>query len=543
MITSSKPDHYRQRFAQLKQRFVANLGVKAHRLVAQANQASKGELSQLSVLIADSHQLAGSCGTFSYHRLGDQARQIEQLALALATPESCDTAQWERLLEATQQFQQQVYQLERDNDQANIVPKSISTANHQIWLLLDNQALQDDLSSQLGAFDYTIRLFNTFEVCLDAFTQSTPALFYCAASLGSGHDSVFSHTELLKVLQDKDIPWMLYSDSDDFELRIQAARYHAKAFYVSPLNVPAMLGRISELMNQYSGEPGRVCIMDDDRLLAEHYALTLQAAGVDCMVLTEPRTIIQDILHFQPELVLMDLHMPDYSGPELAGVIRQHDALKSLPIVYLSAEQDQAQQLKAMAFGADDFLTKPISDWQLVKAVQVRLTRSRELRNLIEKDSLTGLMKHSAIKETAQLEFERAKRGGKNVSLVMLDIDHFKKVNDEYGHAIGDVVITTLATLLKQRIRRTDKAGRYGGEEFVVVLPDCDGDNALHMLSAILESFRSIAFHASGRDFYCSFSAGISCNQSGLPDAEAMLNAADEKLYQAKSLGRNQVIA
>lgn len=542
MTISSKPDHYHQRFAQLKQRFRATLGTKAQLLVTQATQASRGELSQLSALIADSHQLAGSCGTFSYHQLGDKARRIEQMALALTAGESCEAAQWEQLLDTTQQFQQQVQQLESSNDQINFVPKSHSTADQQIWLLLDHQALQDELSSQLGAFDYTIRIFNTFETCLEAFSQATPALLYCVASLHSGHDSVFAHTELLKVLADKDIPWMVYSDSDDFELRIEAARHHAKAFYVSPLNVPAMLGRIAELMNQYTAEPGRVCIMDDDQLLADHYALTLQAAGMDCRVLTEPRTIIQDILHFQPELVLMDLHMPNYSGPELAGVIRQHDTLKSLPIVYLSAEQDQAQQLKAMAFGADDFLTKPISEPQLVRAVQVRLSRSRELRDLIEKDSLTGLMKHSAIKETVQLEYERAKRSGKQFSVVMLDIDHFKAVNDQYGHAIGDVVITTLATLLKQRIRRTDKAGRYGGEEFVLVLPDCSSDDALPMLQVILDSFRHIAFHAAGSDFYCSFSAGIACNQVGL-SAEAMLNAADEKLYQAKSLGRNQVIA
>ena len=280
-----------------------------------------------------------------------------------------------------------------------------------------------------------------------------------------------------------------------------------------------------------------------DILLAEHFALTLQTAGIDCQILTNPENIIADILQYQPDLVLLDLHMPTYSGPELAGVIRQYDAFKSLPIVFLSAEQDKAQQLKAMAFGADDFLTKPISDAQLVKAVQVRLQRSRELKNLIVKDSLTGLMKHSAIKEAAVLEYQRAKRSGNTFCLVMVDIDHFKSVNDRFGHAMGDLVITTLATLLQKRIRRTDKAGRYGGEEFLLVLPDCERQDAVQLMQTILDSFRSIIFHSNSQDFCCSFSAGIACGTEGWDHLEKMLANADEKLYRAKSLGRNRVLA
>ncbi|MCH8538509.1 MAG: diguanylate cyclase [Alkalimonas sp.] len=543
MVSSKKTGENQQRYVVLQQRFIGTLCGKATRLLEATRQLAEGEDTQLAAVIADSHQLAGSCGTFGLHELGKAARQIEQLALGLEKSPTLKQRHLRELVAKAEHFTQSVDSLISGGVAEKARQPVVVNETNQLWLLLDNQKLKDELSSQLSAFDYQIRAFSDFDACLLALKQESPALVYCTLSLDSDDSTVFEHTDLLEALQVKGIPWMLYTTTDDFDLRIQAARYQARAFYVSPLDIPAMLGRITELMQLTSQQKGRVCIMDDDALLAEHYALTLQAAGIDCMVLTEPKTIIQDILHFQPELILMDLHMPTYTGPELAGVIRQHDALKSLPIVYLSAEQDQAQQLKAMAFGADDFLTKPISEQQLVKAVKVRLTRSRELRDLIEKDSLTGLIKHSAIKEAAQLEFERSKRSDKHFSLVMLDIDHFKAVNDQYGHAIGDVVITTLATLLQQRIRRTDKAGRYGGEEFVLVLPECSSDDALLMLQAMLDSFRSIAFHALGHDFHCSFSAGIACSDSGFPDSETMLNAADEKLYQAKSLGRNRVIA
>lgn len=542
MVSSKKTDDYQQRFAGLQQRFIGTLRSKAKKLLSAAQQLAEGEQQQLTTVIADSHQLAGSCGTFGLHELGKMARQIEQLALKLEKSSTLNLPALQELVAKAEHFTQSVDSLMAEGVAGEASLPVAAKENNQLWLLLDNQPLKDELSSQLSAFDYQIRAFTDFDACLRALKQESPALVYCTLSLDADDSTVFEHTDLLQALQAKSIPWMLYTTADDFDLRIQAARYQARAFYVSPLDIPAMLGRITELMQLKSEQKGRVCIMDDDALLAEHYALTLQAAGIDCMVLTESKTIIRDILHFQPELILMDLHMPTYSGPELAGVIRQYDALKSLPIVYLSAEQDPAQQLKAMAFGADDFLTKPISEQQLVKAVKVRLTRSRELRDLIEKDSLTGLIKHSAIKEAAQLEFERSKRSGKHFSLVMLDIDNFKAVNDQYGHAIGDVVITTLATLLKQRIRRTDKAGRYGGEEFVLVLPNCSRQDAVPMLENILESFRSIVFHATGQDFYCTFSAGVACSATEYANAELMLAAADERLYQAKSLGRNRVI-
>lgn len=542
-MVSSKKDGFQQRFAALQQRFITTLSAKSDRLTRHAMVIAQGESTLLAEVIAESHQLAGSCGTFGQKLLGDIARDIEQTAIALLASEVGSDRNTQVLIELTEHFQRKVAVIVDAGVSMPVAQHATKQENNLIWLLLKNDQLTHDLRRQLSAFGYSIEVFSTFSDCGEALNAASPALIYSAVELDEAAGSVFKQNDLLKAMQKKQIPWMLYSPSDDFDLRIMAARHQAQAFYVSPLDIPSMLGRITELMQLKSGQKGRVCVMDDDALLAEHYALTLQAAGIECKVLAEPRQLIHDILQFQPELILMDLHMPEYTGPELAGVIRQHDALKSLPIVYLSAERDQAQQLKAMAFGADDFITKPIDDAQLVNAVQVRLARSRELRNLIEKDSLTGLIKHSAIKETAQLEFERSKRSGKSFSVAMLDIDHFKSVNDKYGHAIGDVVITTLATMLQQRIRRTDKAGRYGGEEFLLVLPDCSSQDAVPLLDRILESFRSIVFHASGEDFYCTFSAGIASSQSDYSQAETMLSAADEKLYQAKSLGRNRVLA
>lgn len=197
-----------------------------------------------------------------------------------------------------------------------------------------------------------------------------------------------------------------------------------------------------------------------------------------------------------------------------------------------------------MERGADDFLTKPISDLQLVAAVRARIARARQLEEQISRDSLTGLLKHASIKEAVELEVKRAQRLAKPVTLAMLDIDHFKAVNDNYGHAMGDVVIAAVATLLRQRLRQSDIIGRYGGEEFVAVLPDCDLENARLLLDDIRQRFSSLLYSHEGQSFSCTISVGLACSAQ-YPDSHGaeLLVTADEALYRAKRGGRNQVQA
>jgi diguanylate cyclase (GGDEF)-like protein len=139
------------------------------------------------------------------------------------------------------------------------------------------------------------------------------------------------------------------------------------------------------------------------------------------------------------------------------------------------------------------------------------------------------------------LEVSRAKRSGEKVSLVMLDLDHFKQVNDTHGHTAGDKVIKAMAHLLRQRLRKTDALGRYGGEEFLVVLPRCAAPEALTLMNSVREHFSSLPFLANGQNFHVTMSAGIACYEGGEPAPERLLEMADEALYNAKSGGRNQV--
>ena len=241
-------------------------------------------------------------------------------------------------------------------------------------------------------------------------------------------------------------------------------------------------------------------------------------------------------------MILLDMYMPDYSGMELAQIIRQMEQFLSIPIVFLSAETDKDKQLEALGIGGDDFLTKPIQPAHLVSSVTTRIERYRKMRTLMIHDGLTGLLNHSTTKERLSQEFERARRQNESLAFAMLDMDHFKLVNDTYGHTSGDRVLKSLAHMLRQRLRGSDTIGRFGGEEFAVIFPDTDEKRALGVMRELGEAFAKIHHYVGGQEFTVTFSCGV----AAYPDfdgIDALNEAADSALYAAKAAGRNQVIA
>jgi diguanylate cyclase (GGDEF)-like protein len=248
--------------------------------------------------------------------------------------------------------------------------------------------------------------------------------------------------------------------------------------------------------------------------------------------------VLQD---FHPELILLDINMPKCNGIELAQVIRLNQDWLRVPITYLSHEQDVEKRAVAMGRAGDDFLSKPLGDRELITAVSVRAARSRQLSDALDRDSLTGLLKHSRIKEQVDMELSRAVRTQENLSVVMLDLDHFKRINDTYGHSAGDKVIKAIAHLLRQRVRKTDAVGRYGGEEFVIVLPRCSCEEALVLMEDVRQRFCDITFAADQRNYNVTLSAGIASYRPGVERAEQLLQEADAALYRAKEGGRNRI--
>ena len=337
------------------------------------------------------------------------------------------------------------------------------------------------------------------------------------------------------------IPVLFFSEEEaDTRTRLAAVRAGGMDFFCGTLDASALLERLEDLTNTAPQEPYKVLIIDDSRAQAMFTERVLKGAGIITRTLTDPIQAMAELNDFQPDLIVLDMYMPECNGTELARVIRHNERYVSVPIIYLSGEEDLNKQLAAMSEGGDDFLNKPVQPHHLIATVQNRAARARNLKARMVRDSLTGLYNHTHILQLLEDARLRARREQKPLCFAMIDIDHFKKVNDGFGHPMGDRVIRSLALLLKQRLRKSDHIGRYGGEEFAVVLPGTDAINAARVLEHIRERFAEIHFPAQPCDLTCTFSAGIA-QLSGDIDASALASLADDALYQAKRKGRNRV--
>ncbi|MBK6999860.1 MAG: diguanylate cyclase [Rhodoferax sp.] len=535
------------RLAKLSNDYLAGLPLEINELSVLA-QALVDQVDARPLLVdihRRLHKLAGSGGTFGLHDLSRAAAALEastQIWLA-ADFSTSDAVQRCRFADAIAALGVTIGLREpiRSTLHADNAPTDVD-ARTQVWLVEDDVLLGETLTRLLSQFGYDVRHFARIDSAEAAARTERPDMLIMDVMFSD--EGINATEELLErpAFLAMGCPLLFISAHGDFQSRVRAARLGAKGFMMKPVDVPRLVDRLEHILETRFATPYRVLIVDDDIALSQHFHLVLSAADMEVAVLNQPQDIIETVSAFHPELVLMDIHMPGYSGLDLATVIRHYDEWIGLPIVYLSTETDRDVQLQAMGRGADDFLTKPITDAHLVAAVRVRAARSRQLSDLMSKDSLTGLLKHARIKETIALELVRSQRSGKPLSVAMLDVDHFKSVNDNYGHAVGDRVLKSLAHLMKQRLRKADGIGRYGGEEFVAILPECAQDVARQVLDDIRLRFAALRFQHDGREFSVTLSAGIACTaESPQASGDDLLIAADTALYAAKHGGRNQV--
>jgi len=496
------------------------------------------------------HTMKGACASFRLSMLSSVAMVGEHLASEAMKSATPPDRQWhQKMQEQFTRIEQEISAIdplqgmELQIQELAIAAEETTERERKVVYLCDDDSFQRlTLATQIGCFGFEVISFGETEQLANAVQSAPPDaivmdIIFPGRPLG-GADVV----RTIQAGRTNPVPTVFISSQGSLECRLSAVRAGSSAYFVKPVNMTELCSTLSLLTSAVKPEPYRVMIVDDDPQLADYHALILQEAGMLTQTVTDPLQIMVPLFEFKPDLVLMDMYMPGCNGMELAKAIRQNGAYFSLPIVYLSSETDTDKQLQAMQIGGDAFLTKPIEPHRLISSVAARAERMKIIRSYMVRDSMTGLFNHTATKEYLDAAIADCHRKQEEVCFAMIDVDKFKLVNDTYGHPIGDRVLIALARLIRQRVRKADTVGRFGGEEFAVILPGCSLSEAVTLLNELRESFAAVTFQAKDETFSCTFSCGVA-PLSLYGDAIALNAGADEALYAAKDGGRNMVVA
>jgi diguanylate cyclase (GGDEF)-like protein len=408
-----------------------------------------------------------------------------------------------------------------------------------IALLDDNSTTSAVTNKLLSGFGFDIIQFDTVKLMEMALQQQTFKL--CIIDT---NNSVNNQQELLAFaskLKTLGIDVFLLSTVNTFDSRLAAVRAKVNEYLLKPINITTLVSKIRKNFKIDLIRPFRIFLLDDQSVIGDFYKTVLENDGVEVLAINQVETLMTELESFHPDVFLLDMHMPNVSGIEVAKLLRQQSKYDYIPIVFLTADDDIQTKLAVLDCGADDVISKNTSPELIVQQVDSRIQRGQEIRYLASRDSLTGVLNHGQIMDAAAHALRLSTRHQKPISVVMIDLDNFKKVNDTYGHVNGDKVLVSLGQLLLQSVRDTDYVGRYGGEEFVVVFCDADSLTIENKLNNIRASFEQITYKLDNLEFNCTFSAGLASSENHEKLSE-IIAAADSSLYQAKETGRNKVI-
>lgn len=488
--------------------------------------------ANLDKLVEECEKLVRHSLRFNIHHQHDHALLILELLNDARQKESVATTQQQAIQHAIDKLGQSSLR-KTDNNNLEHIPK------HKPVILALQADYAEKLAEQFNHFGIASQIAKDNEHFYRLQEEFEASAYITDIHFVRQHNGLELMSHYVKLKQsDTPMIFITQEESASIEQRLEAQRAGCLRFFVRPA-VGQLIRAVEKYYSKTAEVPYKVLIVDDSKSQALFCDKTLTKAGMDTHVLTDPMKILSALDEFQPEIIVMDMYMPGCTGTEIAGVIRQQAQYIGVPILFLSGEEDVNIQLDAMSQGGDDFLTKPINPTHLSMTVSNRARRARVLNNLIARDSLTGLFNHTYILDKLKQACRQAKDKSQPLSFAMVDIDFFKKINDNYGHPVGDKVILALSLFLKQRLRSTDSIGRYGGEEFAVILPNTDAEAALNVMNNIRQSFNQLEHSADDSDFNVSFSCGV-CSFNG-NNADFIIEHADQALYEAKKQGRNNV--
>lgn len=484
---------------------------------------------------AEAHRLIGSLGSFGLPEGSQVARQIEQL-LRLEFFGKNEAQQLEDLLGQLKELVNN-----KRLETAGAIANS-KLGSGRLLIIDDDAVLTKQIKKEGLNWGFEIEVATNLKLARKLISSHPPDVIVLDITFpGIKDDGLNLLAELAQ--ESPSIPVLIVTARNQLSARVQVARSGGKVFLQKPISSEEIIKAVIQEVNRNQKPEAKILIVDDDLTVLAILSNLLTPWGFEVKTSADPQQFWQDLTTTGPDLLILDIEMPSFSGIELCQVVRGDPRWSDLPVLFLSAHRDADTVHRVFAAGADDYVQKPIIGPELIARILNRLERSRMMHRFAEIDELTGVAtRHKSIGDLER-SLHLAERENKPFCLIVLDLDHFKQVNDRYGHEVGDYVLSLFGKRLKQFFRSEDIAARWGGEEFVLGLYGLTQDKGMERLSDFQKIWRREEFtDANNKRFGVTFSAGIAEYPNHGVTLPQLYRVADSALYRAKAMGRNRIL-
>ncbi len=417
-------------------------------------------------------------------------------------------------------------------------PAQAST-DKRVYHLTDGGSLAVEIDHKLETGRYPLDLLEDAETLREMLGAFAPSMVIVDAAFLPQLDAIGDALKLARARTSQRVALVVLAESNDISTRLKAMRAGADAFISLPVTALEAITRIEELLEGETSEPYRVLIIEDDRSQALFAESILRKAGMETRAVMDPISALEELNAFRPELILMDLYMPDCDGMELTTLIRERDAYTNIPIVFLSGEHDEEKRFDALSAGGDDYLEKPIRPKHLISAVTNRVRRARSTLKRVQahdpRDPVTGLYDRAHVLErlSEALAGEDAPRqvGG----LLFLLVDGAQNIRERIGLTAFDQLMGQAGAFLSGQTLAVDFCARFGDTSFIALLAERGESELMVIANRIQRAFDQHVFEASDRSITLAIAVGVSTFAQNLGEAAAMVNAAERACVTART--------